>query len=66
MLSEMQNVIHLGRARCVLCTVSLVNLAVNPFLVLIFTHLGLGNSSVVGPALVGQLATAFLDTLYKA
>ncbi|KAJ7141450.1 pyridoxal phosphate-dependent transferase [Mycena epipterygia] len=27
---------------------------------------GLGNSSAVGPAMVGQLATAFLDTLYKA
>jgi sphinganine-1-phosphate aldolase len=27
---------------------------------------GLGNSSVVGPTMVGQLATAFLDTLYKA
>jgi len=27
---------------------------------------GLGNSSAVGPSMVGQLATAFLDTLYKA
>ncbi|KAF7985068.1 hypothetical protein HWV62_8929 [Athelia sp. TMB] len=27
---------------------------------------GLGNSSAVGPAMVGQLATAFLDALYKA
>ncbi|KAJ7772728.1 pyridoxal phosphate-dependent transferase [Mycena maculata] len=27
---------------------------------------GLGNSSAVGPAMVGQLATAFLDTMYKA
>jgi len=27
---------------------------------------GLGNSSVVGPTMVGQLATAFLDALYKA
>ncbi|KAF7357677.1 Sphinganine-1-phosphate aldolase [Mycena venus] len=27
---------------------------------------GLGNSSAVGPAMVGQLASAFLDTLYKA
>ncbi|KAJ7451720.1 pyridoxal phosphate-dependent transferase [Mycena galericulata] len=27
---------------------------------------GLGNSSAVGPTMVGQLATAFLDTLYKA
>ncbi|KAF8893548.1 pyridoxal phosphate-dependent transferase [Infundibulicybe gibba] len=27
---------------------------------------GLGNSSVVGPDMVGQLATAFLDALYKA
>ncbi|KAJ7646954.1 pyridoxal phosphate-dependent transferase [Roridomyces roridus] len=27
---------------------------------------GLGNSSAVGPAMVGQLAEAFLDTLYKA
>ena len=28
--------------------------------------IGLGNSSAVGPAMVGQLATAFLDALYKA
>jgi sphinganine-1-phosphate aldolase len=27
---------------------------------------GLGSSSAVGPAMVSQLATAFLDTLYKA
>ncbi|KAF8624627.1 hypothetical protein AX15_005781 [Amanita polypyramis BW_CC] len=27
---------------------------------------GLGNSSPVGPAMVGELATAFLDALYKA
>ncbi|PPQ83056.1 hypothetical protein CVT24_012008 [Panaeolus cyanescens] len=27
---------------------------------------GLGNSSVVGPEMVGELATAFLDALYKA
>ncbi|KAF7376459.1 Sphinganine-1-phosphate aldolase [Mycena sanguinolenta] len=27
---------------------------------------GLGKSSAVGPAMVGQVATAFLDTLYKA
>jgi sphinganine-1-phosphate aldolase len=27
---------------------------------------GLGNSSAVGPTMVGQLATAFLDALYKA
>ncbi|TFK44145.1 PLP-dependent transferase [Crucibulum laeve] len=27
---------------------------------------GLGNSSPVGPSMVGQLATAFLDALYKA
>lgn len=27
---------------------------------------GLGNSSAVGPDMVGQLATAFLDALYKA
>ncbi|KAJ7130839.1 pyridoxal phosphate-dependent transferase [Mycena crocata] len=27
---------------------------------------GLGNSSAVGPAMVGQLASAFLDALYKA
>jgi len=27
---------------------------------------GLGNSSAVGPDVVGQLASAFLDTLYKA
>ncbi|GLB37008.1 putative PLP-dependent transferase [Lyophyllum shimeji] len=27
---------------------------------------GLGQSSAVGPSMVGQLATAFLDTLYKA
>ncbi|KAF9010763.1 pyridoxal phosphate-dependent transferase [Cyathus striatus] len=27
---------------------------------------GLGNSSAVGPSLVGELATAFLDALYKA
>ncbi|KAF7428001.1 hypothetical protein PC9H_007219 [Pleurotus ostreatus] len=27
---------------------------------------GLGNSSAVGPSMVGQLATAFLDALYKA
>ncbi|KAJ7187901.1 pyridoxal phosphate-dependent transferase [Mycena filopes] len=27
---------------------------------------GLGNSSAVGPAMVGRLATIFLDTLYKA
>lgn len=28
--------------------------------------LGLGNSSAVGPSMVGQLAEAFLDTMYKA
>ena len=28
--------------------------------------IGLGNSSAVGPDMVGQLATAFLDALYKA
>lgn len=27
---------------------------------------GLGQSSAVGPSMVGELATAFLDTLYKA
>lgn len=27
---------------------------------------GLGNSSAVGPSMVGQLATAFLDAMYKA
>lgn len=27
---------------------------------------GLGNSSAVGPSMVGQLAEAFLDTMYKA
>ena len=27
---------------------------------------GLGNSSAVGPAMVGRLAEAFLDTMYKA
>ncbi|KAJ7594522.1 pyridoxal phosphate-dependent transferase [Mycena floridula] len=27
---------------------------------------GLGNSSAVGPSMVGKLATTFLDTLYKA
>lgn len=27
---------------------------------------GLGNSSAVGPDMVGQLASAFLDALYKA
>ncbi|KAF8893520.1 hypothetical protein BD779DRAFT_1506706 [Infundibulicybe gibba] len=27
---------------------------------------GLGNSSAVGPDMVGQLATAFLDAMYKA
>jgi hypothetical protein len=27
---------------------------------------GLGNSSVVGPTIVGKLATVFLDTMYKA
>ncbi|KAJ6625827.1 PLP-dependent transferase [Mycena sp. CBHHK59/15] len=27
---------------------------------------GLGNSSAVGPSMVGQLATMFLDTMYKA
>jgi sphinganine-1-phosphate aldolase len=31
-----------------------------------FIVVGLGNSSPVGPAMVGQLATAFIDTLYKA
>ena len=33
---------------------------------LILPFVGLGNSSVVGPTIVGQLATAFLDTMYKA
>ncbi len=28
--------------------------------------IGLGNSSAVGPHLVGQLASAFLDALYQA
>ena len=28
--------------------------------------LGLGKSSAVGPSMVGQLAEAFLDTMYKA
>lgn len=27
---------------------------------------GLGNSSAVGPEMVGQLASAFLDAMYKA
>lgn len=27
---------------------------------------GLGNSSAVGPSMVGQLASSFLDALYKA
>jgi sphinganine-1-phosphate aldolase len=27
---------------------------------------GLGNSSAVGPSMVGELAEAFLDTMYKA
>lgn len=27
---------------------------------------GLGNSSPVGPSMVGELAVAFLDALYKA
>lgn len=27
---------------------------------------GLGSSSAVGPSMVGQLATAFLDAMYKA
>ena len=27
---------------------------------------GLGKSSALGPEMVGELATAFLDTLYKA
>ena len=34
--------------------------------ILLFFSLGLGNSSAVGPDMVGQLATAFLDALYKA
>jgi sphinganine-1-phosphate aldolase len=38
---------------------------------IVLTHvgmflIGLGNSSAVGPAIVGELATTFLDTLFKA
>jgi len=29
-------------------------------------RLGLGNSSAVGPQMVGAIVTAFLDALYKA
>ena len=36
------------------------------FLPFFYPFAGLGNSSAVGPSMVGQLATAFLDTLYKA
>jgi hypothetical protein len=37
-------------------------------LTMCLTHFlaGLGNSSVVGPTMVGKLATVFLDTMYKA
>jgi sphinganine-1-phosphate aldolase len=28
--------------------------------------IGLGNSSAVGPSMVGELAASFLDALYKA
>ena len=31
-----------------------------------FFLIGLGKSSAVGPELVGELATTFLDALYKA
>jgi sphinganine-1-phosphate aldolase len=30
------------------------------------SFLGLGKSSAVGPSMVGQLAEAFIDTMYKA
>jgi len=32
----------------------------------ILFFIGLGKSSAVGPELVGELATTFLDALYKA
>lgn len=32
----------------------------------ILTMTGLGNSSAIGPEMVGAIVTAFLDALYKA
>lgn len=40
---------------------SLRNILIDPFF-----WKGLGNSSAVGPDMVGQLASAFLDAMYKA
>jgi sphinganine-1-phosphate aldolase len=36
------------------------------YMCLTYFPAGLGNSSVVGPTMVGKLATVFLDTMYKA
>jgi hypothetical protein len=40
--------------------------SLSAYLTFTFPSPGLGNSSAVGPEMVGQLASTFLDALYKA